>query len=345
MKWGHVNRVDNVGRFAKGGGLIGPLMSRLRTAPQARPLRRLVQASPHYQQLPTGGIRHHTHQRFGAGAHAVAEWLTMSSVVRNRLRETRKCADSFSGPVLLLASGPSSGDVIAQGLERIRSRGIAIAVMNDFYLLPESHEFSPDMYFLSDPAYWDDPTLEGVWDYLRDHPNTMVVQPAIQSTRAPNSTLYGTHVLWPRTVKRTNPTKLGSMPESVALTALITLNFLGFYPIYVAGLEVSTYLNYRVGFDNRLWRIQNGLHVHNPTQDLLNETLRGPTDPTEMGVDLWSAERSPLRNMADVMYSHAVFLRDLKRLAGGFAVNVGNDHTNDALPRGCLWLGGSSKAL
>ena len=43
-----------------------------------------------------------------------------------------------------------------------------------------------------------------------------------------------------------------------------------------------------------------------------------------------------VKNIKDVLYAAAIYLRDFKRLSDNKFINVGNDDSNDSCPRACL---------
>lgn len=296
---------------------------------------------PHFQQMPSGSWSDPIEQKIGALLHAGAEYLTTDTTFRTRLRSTSKHRNSMFGPALLLANGPSMRNVLNLGLDRLEEQGLPLAVMNDFFRLPEAEIVSPDYYFLVDPWYWEGDNAQEVCAYLERRPGSRVVQPAKSRRLSSNPTLFVNHIKVAGLWNASGPIGPSSYPESVALMALSVLRYLGHYPVYVAGLDVSTFRFYGVDSGNRVWGVLNGMHAYSPSADgpnpydrIFNELC----EPGESGARLWDTSQSPIRDMSDMLYSHAVMFRELKRLAGDFAVNVGGDRTNDVLPRACLYV-------
>jgi len=212
--------------------------------------------------------------------------------------------------------------------------GIPIAAMNSFCKLEVSAIVTPDYYFVIDPLIWADGDRDsaGIRSYLADRPEAKVIQP-VSFAR-----LQGEKTLFVETLKNSgfthnmDPTKRSSFPESVALTAIQTLKWLGYSPIYFAGLDSSVYKHYYIDALNRLNADYGSTHLYSK-RAFEFDSLQGDISSREILAE------SPLRGMKDVFYSNAVFYLAMERLCDGVCINVGtSDITNDVAPRASLWL-------
>ena len=293
-------------------------------------LRALLQTFPHYQQLPDGTPTFVVKQKLNVGIHTFVHHWAMDPADRLALRLTRRLRRSEDRCALLIASGPSSRQLTHGQVSRLRLVGAAFGVMNDFYKTEQAKFVSPDYYFVVDPSYTTMPQPELV-DFFVRHPNMIIIQQSGQPRLSQvNKTIRTNPFMLAGLSRNLDPTRPSSYPESVALTGLAFFRYLGFSPIYVTGLDSNMYMNYFVDYMNQLYRHDGGMHSYS-RQTFKVDRL----DPLSSGA--YSNDVFPvLRNMSDVLYAHAIFLRDLRRLGADVAVNVGDDHSNDSLPRACL---------
>jgi hypothetical protein len=123
--------------------------------------------------------------------------------------------------------------------------------------------------------------------------------------------------------RKTSPLLPSVHPQGVLFAALEFAIFLGSSCIYVVGVDQSHYLHHRHNRKREVIIKLKGLHAYDD----------------EEGEDGVGRTNSFLtRNMADVLFAHAIFLRDLERLnQKATIINVAvTDETNDAFEFGKL---------
>ena len=288
-------------------------------------IRNFVRNAPQYQHMPEGDFLWHLYRRFAGLLYFIKQCFLYGDDTRRKIRPLQSLKHQNKGiPALVIANGPSQNSLTFDQIRFLRDKGTKIFVMNAFSKTSISSKFSPDYYIMIDPILEDSNNSERfqAQSYLESNPQTTLVLPSTWKSVPPKSTKHifvnslSAVGLW----RKTSSLLPSTHPQGVLFTALELAYHLGHTPIYVTGIDNSFYLNH---FHNQFGEIHlkmKGLHSYQE-----------------------DSEDSPVipfltRSMSDVLYSHAVFLRDLRRFAKGKTiVNVGTtDFTNDALPFSCL---------
>ncbi len=289
-------------------------------------IRNFVKNAPQYQHMPEGDFVWHLYRRFAGFLYFTKQFLLYGGDTKRKIGPLRSLKNLHRGvPALIIANGPSQNSLTLNQIKRLRESGTKTFVMNSFCRNTISAKFSPDYYIMIDPILEDVNYFERshVQNYLESNPLTTLVVPSTwrssYSKLTNNIFVNGLSAvgLW----RKTSSLLPSTHPQGVLFTALELAVHFGHTPIYVTGIDNSFYLNH---FHNQCGKINlamKGLHSYKHDD---NDVL--PTIPFLT------------RNMSDVLYSHAVFLRDLRRFSyGKTIVNVGiTDFTNDALPFACL---------
>jgi hypothetical protein len=246
---------------------------------------------------------------------------------RRRLRPLKKMKNIKKNiPVLIIGNGPSSATLTVEQIKRLKLQNAEVISMNNYDKLDISTQIIPEFHFLLDPEY-QRAEFEGkksIRTYLESHPEIQL----IQSSLLPSSNNWNAKSLFVNGIqavglwKSDSPLKANTYTQGVIFSALKFAHFLGYSPIYVTGIDNSFYKN----------------HFHNQIGEIMIDTygLHSYSDEAEGKY----AKTIPYltRDMSDVLFAHAICLKDLKKFSKGKTiVNVGlSDHTNDAFPFGCL---------
>jgi hypothetical protein len=260
--------------------------------------------------------------------------MKMTRHERNLLRNTKSRKNSESGMILVIGNGPSTRMLDIIKLVEFQKNGGKIAVMNNFWL--GNIKITPDFHFITDPAYWSLTAKESekqglslTINHLETSDNTILVQPV---NRKP---LIGDErrIIFtdPRSAAGLfwfdSPIRPQSSPSSVALLSISTAKFLGFNKIYIVGFDTDTYKNFFVNEKNEL------LYDASMSYFYSGEIAKEKKDSYNSGYGIISMKDLPVGTISDALYASAVFLRDLRRMNDGRIFNIGNDITNDSVPR------------
>lgn len=325
--------------------MISVFMGRLRQMVIGRWIRSRISTWPWYQHMPGKHLLLHNFKlKLRVLLSLISETARMTQETRNKIKRTRALKDSVTAPVLVIGSGPSVKNLTPRQIVQFRDSGGKIAVMNGFADSYLAEIINPDYYFIMDLDYWrstnpnDLENLARIRDFLlRQSPDCTFVQPADQVDLFEGHPHYvyidGRSVAG--LYRKARPDQPWGLPGSVAMTAIATLRFLGHSIIYFTGLDSDASRHYFVNDLNQLiWDSKNYYYYEDRAfQEKRSESLEPGVLQVPAGL---------LNNFADVLYSDAVFRRDLYWLLSDKCVNVGNDHTNDAAPRACL-LGGDPR--
>jgi hypothetical protein len=265
----------------------------------------------------------------------ISETLRESKESRLKRKGTKRLKNSKSGEVLLLGGGPSVLNLSIAQIERFQNSGGKVAVMNGFLFASLAREIRPDYYFILDPGYWDSSELSKDFrkklEELSIQFSFTLVHPSDKSSLliSNKSVIYVGGRIVSGLKRIANPYSFWGLPASTALVSIATLNFLGYKRIYFAGLDSDTYKKYFVNDLNEVLFSKDGNYFY-------QEPSLTQAESYDVANNILSMEGLPIRNMADVLYSCAVFMRDMAWLAQNNCVNVGNDLSNDSSPRACL---------
>lgn len=290
-------------------------------------LRSFVRNAPQYQHMPNHIILGKIWQWLAGFIYFLKQEILYFPKSKRRLRPLRQMRNTKrKTPVLIVGNGPSSATLTAEQVKRLKLQNAEVITMNNYDKIPISSQIIPQFHFLLDPEYQgaESPERKSIQTYLESHPEIQLIQSSLIpiSVNWTKTSLFVNGVqavgLW----KSDSPLKANTYPQGVLFSALKFAHFLGYSPIYVTGIDNSFYKNH---FHNQIGTIiidTEGMHSYSDySQGKYANTIPYLT-----------------RNMSDVLFAHAIFLRDLRKFGKGKTiVNVGlDDHTNDAFPFGCL---------
>lgn len=290
-------------------------------------LRSFVRNAPQYQHMPSHMILGKIWQWLAGLIYFLKQEILYFPKSIRRMRPLRKMRNVKKNiPVLIIGNGPSSATLTSAQVKKLKLQNGEVITMNNYDKTSISSEIIPEFHFLLDPEYQrvELDASKSIQTYLESHPEIQLVQsslvPVDFSWTKTSLFVNGIQAvgLW----KSDSPLKANTYPQGVLFSALKFAHFLGYSPIYVTGIDNSFYKN----------------HIHNQIGTIIIDTdgLHSYSDEAEGKY----AKTIPFltRNMSDVLFAHAIFLRDLKKFCKGKTiVNVGlSDHTNDAFPFGCL---------
>jgi hypothetical protein len=290
-------------------------------------LRSFVREAPQYQHMPNHVIIGMIWRWVAGFIYFLKQQILYFQISRRRLRPLKQMKNSKKNiPVLIIGNGPSSASLTSEQIKRLRLQNAEVISMNNYDKRQISTEIIPEFHFLLDPEYHraDFEGTKSIQTYLESHPKIQL----ILSSLAPNSVNWTKQSLFVNGIqavglwKSDSPLKANTYTQGVIFSALKFAHFLGYSPIYVTGVDNSFYKH----------------HFHNQIGEIFINTdgLHSYSDEVEGKY----ARTIPFltRNMSDVLFAHAICLRDLRKFSKGKTiVNVGlSDHTNDAFPFGCL---------
>ena len=286
---------------------------------------RLIEDWPEYQAIPNNTFSFLIKQKIRLMLIYFSGWIHVSANQKMKLNQTRNLKNIKKGKsIILIASGPSSDSVMQRLIENDKhTKDKDLAVVNMFFESKYSTLLIPNYYFVSDPAFFEG-KITGLDEYLCDHSEINLVIPFTRDkVGIPNRINYINNLMFYKKRKKLSPIKANLTPSSVVFHAFAYLHYLGYYPIYVCGLDLSYHRSITVSENNEIY--------------LNKETLYGLRKNTSVAkdsnnVNLSNRQITP-RNMSEVLINEAVMLRDLKYFSGIGIINIGNDSTNDALPR------------
>lgn len=318
--------------------MISSMMRYIHSSRFGRSIRDRIAGWPGYQQVPQSEFKDKLKMKVRALLSLLSETLRMESFVRDRIRVTRHLRGSYKGETLLIGNGPSANSLTIEQINRFRSCGGKIAVMNSFFRMPLSKLILPDFYFIGDPEFWS-PVHEANMSFGENFvnyistfaPNCTIVQPAHQPPIISGHPKYlfadGRSVAG--LIKWSRPDKPWGLPSSIAMVAIATLKFLGFSRIYFTGLDSNMHNHFFIDYKNQINFDTNTYYSYS------DGTRSG--DRQETGATgVQPVINDPIRHMADLLYAQGIFLNDLYSLCNDICINVGSDSTNDAAPRACL---------
>ncbi len=255
-------------------------------------------------------------------------WLYINANQKMRLNQTKNLKNIKKGKsIILIASGPSSDAVMKSLIENSeQTKDKDLAVINWFFESEYSTSLIPNYYFISDPVFFDGEVTE-LDEYLCEHSEINLVIPfSRDKVGIPNRINYINNLMYYKKRKKLSPIKANLTPSSVVFHAFSYLHYLGYYPIYVCGLDVSYHRSITVSENNEIYLNKETLYGLRKNQSSAKKSNT---------VNLSKRQITP-RNMSEVLINEAVMLRDLRYFRDIGIINIGNDSTNDALPRASL---------
>ena len=290
-------------------------------------LRSLVRNAPQYQHMPSGTIFAKSWQWLAGFAYFLKQEMFHFQKSRIRLKILRQMKNTKRGlPVLIIGNGPSSTTLMPEQVLKLRLQKADVISMNNYDKMAISSKITPNFHFLLDPEYQKVELEErkSIQIYLESHPEIQLVQ----SSLVPSPMDWTRRVIFVNGIqavglwKSDSPLKANTYPQGVLFSALKFAHFLGYSPIYVTGIDNSFYKN----------------HLHNQFGSIFIDTVKLHSYDDEAAEKYAKTIPYLTRSMSDVLFAHAIFLRDLKKFGKGKSIiNVGlTDFTNDAFPFGCL---------
>jgi hypothetical protein len=289
---------------------------------------RLIENWPEYQAIPNNTLRFLIKQKIRLMLIYFSGWLYINANQKMRLNQTKNLKNIKKGKsIILIASGPSSDAVMKSLIENSeQTKDKDLAVINWFFESEYSTSLIPNYYFISDPVFFDGEVTE-LDEYLCEHSEINLVIPfSRDKVGIPNRINYINNLMYYKKRKKLSPIKANLTPSSVVFHAFSYLHYLGYYPIYVCGLDVSYHRSITVSENNEIYLNKETLYGLRKNQSSAKKSNT---------VNLSKRQITP-RNMSEVLINEAVMLRDLRYFRDIGIINIGNDSTNDALPRASL---------
>ena len=290
-------------------------------------LRSFVRNAPQYQHMPNHIFFGKIWQWVAGFIYFLKQQILYGHISRIRLQPLKQMKNTKRNiPVLIIGNGPSSASLTSKQIKKLKSHNADVITMNNYNHMSIASEIIPDYHFLLDPVYQsvEDEERKSVQSYLESHPEIQLIQSSLVPIpmNCTKTSLFVNGIqavgLW----KSDSPLKANTYPQGVLFSALKFANFLGYSPVYVTGIDNSFYKNH---FHNQIGKIMIDM-----------KDLHSYTEEAEERYE--STIPYLTRSMSDVLFAHAIFLRDLRKFnRGKTIINVGlTDHTNDAFPFGCL---------
>jgi hypothetical protein len=283
---------------------------------------------PDYQAISDLTLNFLLKQRLKLLILYLAAYLNITKIQKNNLKVTKNLKNTKKNkPIVLFATGPGADKTMNLFAKNKKYSDLyEIAVVNWFYKSIFAKEIKPNYYFISDPVFFSS-NNDGLRDYLTQNEKTILTIPFTSKIDGlKNNINYINTLTYFKKRKNINPLKANLFPSSVVIHAITYLNYLGYYPIYVSGLDVSYNRSFMVNEINELILKKNELYgKHIKDHDF------------ERPINLSNREITP-RNMSEVLINDAIMLNDLKKLSSLGVVNIGGDFTNDSFPRASLFL-------
>ncbi len=263
--------------------------------------------------------------------------LFVGKDIKSRLNETKKLKGSKLGQsILLVASGPSADPVlskISNSNNNFRSR-VDVAVVNSYFRSIYSNTIIPDYYFFSDPYFWelkDYPNSDThlLLQYITQYAEIIPVIPFVQENLIENRKTYyvNTFSSYKKNF-RLDPTKSNLVPPSVVFHAITFLSYLGYWPIYICGLDASLNRNVTVNELNEVIINTEGFYFKFQEKLLKDKDIEINTSNLPIN--------SGCKTMGDFLIAEAILIRDLGHYQECGLVNVSKNETIDTLPKASL---------
>lgn len=172
---------------------------------------------------------------------------------------------------LIVGGGPSSKNLSPDKVRRAQEAGVEVWVFNMYCDSELARHVVPDMYLVSDPAFFVSPGhlragVKRAWEFIADHEIPYIV-PTGRSGQAGRPPVYLVNGLsligWSRNIDPTRPRGYSNM---VAMSSLAVTLHLGYSRIFLSGFDNTMYRNIyrdRAG----VLRYGSGTH-HYPTTEL-----------------------------------------------------------------------------
>jgi hypothetical protein len=238
---------------------------------------------------------------------------------------------------LLVVSGPSSDPVLSKisNSNNFRSR-VDIAVVNSYFKSVHSESVIPDYYFFSDPIYWEqkdnaEAETHFLLNYIMKYSEIIPVTPFIQENLTENRKSYyvNTFSSYKKNFKL-DPTKSNLVPSGVVFHAITFLSYLGYWPIYICGLDASYNRNVTVNELNEVIMNPDGLYFQFQDKFLKDNAKKINVSNDSMATGA--------KSMGEFLVAEAILIRDLGYYKDCGLVNVSKNETIDTLPKASLLI-------
>ena len=172
---------------------------------------------------------------------------------KNEIKRIKKLKNLFHGPALVIANGPSVNRISENIIQKF-SATKSLFTINNFFNHKLSENIVSNYHFICDNGYWDKYDLAKV-DYrnrikkLQLKNDLVIVQPDYQQEFTEINTLFIRKNPLTGFTKSIDVTKNCGLPNNTSFFAIATAIYLGYSPIYVAGLDLNFY-NF-IDFDNK----------------------------------------------------------------------------------------------
>ena len=296
---------------------------------------------PAYQSVPEMSLTFIFKQRVRTIAMYFGSIIFTTQKQRRRLRKTKKLRDTKKGKsVVLCASGPGGDKFLDDLVLKNRSLNeIDVAVVNSFYKSKFSDNVSPIYYFVSDPYFWSETSSAeesriGIINFLKKNNQCYLVVPFLNESLIEMSrTHFINNLVYFKKNKKLSPIRGNMVPSSVVFHAISFLSYLGYAPIYINGLDVSFHTAAEVNKTNELILHENKLYGNLNDEYVAQETR---------SINLTNRDIPP-KSFSELLMSESIMLRDLNFYSHCGLVNIGEDLTNDSIPRACLIFNNDKK--
>jgi|688.fasta_scaffold197956_1 hypothetical protein len=293
---------------------------------------------PDYQSLPETSVVSFVKLKLRLYMVHLSGIFFVRKEMKNRLNQTKKLKGSKLGKsILLVVSGPSSDPVLSKisNSNNFRSR-VDIAVVNSYFKSVHSESVIPDYYFFSDPIYWEqkdnaEAETHFLLNYIMKYSEIIPVTPFIQENLTENRKSYyvNTFSSYKKNFKL-DPTKSNLVPSGVVFHAITFLSYLGYWPIYICGLDASYNRNVTVNELNEVIMNPDGLYFQFQDKFLKDNAKKINVSNDSMATGA--------KSMGEFLVAEAILIRDLGYYKDCGLVNVSKNETIDTLPKASLLI-------
>lgn len=184
---------------------------------------------------------------------------------KNKIKKIKKLVNLYHGPALVLANGPSLVNINENVIKEF-SKNKALFTINNFLNSKFTHSIIPTYHFICDNAYWNINDNAKV-DYrdkikkIQSRNDMILVQPDHQTDYLNKNTLYIRKNPLTGFTKSIDITKVNGLPNYTIYFAIATAIYLGYSPVYVAGLDLDYYKF--IDYNNNLGWVLKEHHFYN----------------------------------------------------------------------------------
>jgi hypothetical protein len=303
--------------------------------------RKIITNWPAYQGIPSGSISHRLKLWLRVLSSLLSSLLRMSFQEYFKLfTSSRKIPSTTNREVLVIANGPSAGQLSRERIQQFVSSGGMIFAMNGYIYSELAEEFPPDYYLLTDPDIWlqplpNDRKFQMRLQLLLAHQwkSVTIAQPVHQKDVVNGHAKYiyltplNSSGLWPSK----NPFSVWGLVPSTVLIAFALANKMGFRRTYFAGLDGDSYRYFYSDEQARLKWEDAGHHFY-----ATNKSYASDVSDSSFEAILINSNITP--TIGDALYAEAILRRDFMRLSRNEFINVTPSKYFDLGKRGILGL-------